>query len=70
MVQWILGFNLRPDTVEKLSMKYMDELFNLQGKSTKLSITFNLDAFKNDVGVYAVSQNDQGRTEVSSSQQK
>ncbi|WKD22047.1 hypothetical protein NDQ71_10135 [Pseudoalteromonas sp. KG3] len=65
-----LGFNLRPDTVEKLSMKYMDELFNLQGKSTKLSITFNLDAFKNDVGVYAVSQNDQGRTEVSSSQQK
>lgn len=65
-----LGFNLRPDTVEKLSMKHMDELFNLGGKSTKLSLTFNFDAFKNDVGVYAVSQNDQGRTEVSSSQQK
>ncbi|MCK8117535.1 hypothetical protein MTF68_08160 [Pseudoalteromonas sp. 2CM37A] len=65
-----LGFNLRPDTVEKLSMKYMDELFGLGGQSTKLSLTFNLDAFKNDVGVYAVSQNDQGRTEVSSSQQK
>lgn len=65
-----LGFNLRPDTVEKLSMKYMDELFGLGGQSTKLSLTFNFDAFKNDVGVYAVSQNDQGRTEVSSSQQK
>lgn len=65
-----LGFNLRPDTVEKLSMKYMDELFNLGGQSTKLSLTFNFDAFDGDVGVYAVSQNDQGRSEVSSSQQK
>ncbi|XQF90930.1 hypothetical protein ACOBV8_06190 [Pseudoalteromonas espejiana] len=33
-----LGFNLRPDTVEKLSMKYMDELFGLGGQSTKLSL--------------------------------
>ncbi len=65
-----LGLDLPANTVYKLGMPDIDKLFTLNGASTKLSITFNIDADKGDVNAYAVSQNDKGRTEVSTSQQR
>lgn len=65
-----LGLDLPANTVYKLSMPAIDTLFSLEGASTKLSVTFNIDADKGDVNAYAVSQNDKGRTEVSTSQQR
>ena len=65
-----LGVKLAANTVTKVSEPAMDKLFTLEGVSTKLSVTFNIDADKGDVNAYAVSQNDKGRTEVSTSQQR
>ena len=65
-----LGYKLPANTVKKFSEKDMDKFFGLEGVSTKLSVTFNVDADKNEVSAYAVSQNDKGRTEVSTSQQR
>jgi hypothetical protein len=65
-----LGAKLAANTVTKISEPAMDTLFGLNGASTKLSVTFNVDADKGDVTAYAVSQNDKGRTEVSTSQQR
>ncbi|MDP5213576.1 hypothetical protein ORJ66_11035 [Pseudoalteromonas tunicata] len=65
-----LGAKLAANTVTKISEPAMDTLFGLKGASTKLSVTFNIDADKGDVNAYAVTQNDKGRTEVSTSQQR
>lgn len=65
-----LGAKLAANTVTKISEPAMDTLFGLNGATTKLSVTFNVDADKGDVTAYAVSQNDKGRTEVSTSQQR
>jgi len=65
-----LGSKLAANTVTKISEPAMDTLFGLKGAATKLSVTFNIDADKGDVNAYAVSQNDKGRTEVSTSQQR
>jgi len=65
-----LGAKLAANTVTKVSEPAMDTLFGLKGATTKLSVTFNVDADKGDVTAYAVSQNDKGRTEVSTSQQR
>jgi hypothetical protein len=65
-----LGAKLAANTVTKISEPAMDTLFGLKGATTKLSVTFNIDADKGDVNAYAVSQNDKGRTEVSTSQQR
>jgi len=65
-----LGAKLAANTVTKISEPAMDTLFGLKGVATKLSVTFNIDADKGDVNAYAVSQNDKGRTEVSTSQQR
>ncbi|TMO04190.1 hypothetical protein [Pseudoalteromonas sp. S558] len=65
-----LGYKLPANTVKKFSQTDMDTFFSLNGVSTKLSVTFNVDADKHEVSAYAVSQNDKGRTEVSTSQQR
>ncbi|AQP99412.1 hypothetical protein B0W48_06105 [Pseudoalteromonas aliena] len=65
-----LGYKLPANTVKKFSETDMNTFFSLNGASTKLSVTFNVDADKGDVTAYAVSQNDKGRTEVSTSQQR
>ena len=65
-----LGYKLPANTVSKFSEEAMDKFFNLDGVKTKLSVTFNVDADKGAVSAYAVSQNDKGRTEVSTSQQR
>lgn len=65
-----LGYKLPANTVKKFSEKDMNDFFSLDGVQTKLSVTFNVDADKGEVSAYAVSQNDKGRTEVSTSQQR
>lgn len=65
-----LGNKLPANTVVKFSEPEIDALFGLKGATTKLSITFNVDAREREVVVYAVSQNDNGRTEISTSQQR
>lgn len=58
------------NTVYKVSQAKLNELFGLAGASRKLSVTFNIDGYAQDVSAYAFTQNDKGRSEVSNSQLK
>ena len=64
-----LGFAANGNTVTKVSQGAIAKLFNITA-ATKLSVTFNLDADKENVSAYAVTQNTKGRSEVSNSQLK
>lgn len=64
-----LGMDLAGDTVTKVSQTAIMSLFGLTS-STKLSVTFNLDANDGVVNAYAFSQNAEGRSELTNSQMK
>lgn len=64
-----LGFDLTANTVTKVSAAKIAELFDIDDMA-KLSVTFNIDADEEDIHANAISQNDQGRSEVSHSQFK
>jgi hypothetical protein len=63
-----LGSDLAANTVTKVSQSAIMSLFSLT-ESTKLSVTFNIDADKGDVNAHALTSSDTGRTEVATSQQ-
>jgi len=64
-----LGMDFAADTVTKVGQATLMSLFSLT-ESTKLSVTFNLDANDGVVNAYAFTQSDAGRTEISNSQLK
>jgi len=64
-----LGMDLAGDTVTKVSQTAIMSLFGLT-ESTKLSVTFNIDADDGDVNAYAFTSSEVGRTEISNSQLK
>jgi hypothetical protein len=64
-----LGMDLPGDTVTKVSQTAIMSLFGLT-ESTKLSVTFNLDANDGVVNGYAFTSSEVGRTEISNSQLK
>lgn len=64
-----LGMDFAGDTVTKVSQGTLMSLFGLT-ESTKLSVTFNLDANDGVVNAYAFTTDDSGRTEISNSQAK
>jgi hypothetical protein len=57
------------NTVAKLRQGFLMEEFGIT-EATKVSITFNIDAYAEDISAYATVQNSEGRTEVSNSQAK
>ena len=62
--------DLAGDTVTKVSQTAIMSLFGLTD-STKLSVTFNIDADSDEVSAYAYTQADgKGRSEISNSQMK
>ena len=66
-----LGIDLAGNTVTKVKPKQIKEALGIDDKTVlKLSVTFNIDAYAQDVAAYAFSQNSQGRSEVSNSQYK
>jgi hypothetical protein len=64
-----LGSDFAAETVTKVSQGAIMSLFGLTD-STKLSVTFNIDADDGDVNAYAFTTDDTGRTEISNSQLK
>ena len=66
-----LGIDLAGNTVTKVKPKQIKEALGIDDTTVlKLSVTFNIDAYAQDVAAYAFSQNSQGRSEVSNSQYK
>lgn len=63
-----LGMDLAGDTVTTLSESALISLFGLSD-STKLSVTFNIDAEDGDVNAYAFSVNEGKRAQLMTSQQ-
>ncbi|WP_042150686.1 MULTISPECIES: hypothetical protein [unclassified Pseudoalteromonas] len=64
-----LGSKLAAKTVTKVKQTDIATLFKID-TATKLSVTFNIDADKGDVNAYATVQSADGRSEVSTSQQR
>jgi hypothetical protein len=64
-----LGMDLAANTVTKVKQTDIATLFNIDS-NTKLSVTFNIDADNGDVNAYATIANEDGRSEVSTSQQR
>jgi hypothetical protein len=65
-----LGIDLAGNTVTKIKPAQLKEALGIDDKTRKLSITFNIDGYAQDVAAYAFSQNSFGRSEVSNSQYK
>jgi hypothetical protein len=66
-----LGIDLAGNTVTKVKPKQIKDALGIDDTTVlKLSVTFNIDAYAQDVAAYAFSQNSQGRSEVSNSQYK
>jgi hypothetical protein len=65
-----LGIDLAGNTVTKIKPATIKAALGLDDAVRKLSVTFNIDAYAQDVAAYAFSQNSQGRSEVSNSQYK
>jgi hypothetical protein len=57
------------NTVVKYSAATLATAFGIEG-SAKLSVTFNIDAYAQDISAYATVQSSTGRSEVSNSQAK
>ncbi len=57
------------NTVAKIRQGALAEAFGITD-ATKVSVTFNIDAYAEDISAYATVQNGEGRTEVSNSQAK
>jgi hypothetical protein len=63
-----LGFDLAGNTVTKVTQTAIMSLFGLT-ESTKLSVTFNIEAEDGDVNAYAFTVSDGGRAQLVTSQQ-
>jgi hypothetical protein len=57
------------NTVAKIRQGALADAFGIT-EATKVSVTFNIDAYAEDISAYATVQNGEGRTEVSNSQAK
>jgi hypothetical protein len=57
------------NTVAKFRQGALADAFGIT-EATKVSVTFNIDAYAEDISAYATVQNGEGRTEVSNSQAK
>ena len=62
--------DLAANTVTKIRPADLIEKLMIPDTTNKLSLTFNIDGFAQDISLYAFSQNSKGRSEVSNSQYK
>ncbi|WP_057830656.1 hypothetical protein [Colwellia sp. TT2012] len=65
-----LGFDLAANSVTKVSQGAIISALGIPAGTQKLSVTFNIDGKASDVSAYAFTQNENGRSEISNSQQK